>query len=232
MFARRPLLDPGECAAALEVVKAHRAAWTPRHDVLPSFTLGAAAYLDVPRHGVPVYIVRSVRNNKVLRRDLPWLYARLCDALAELLGAPAQVTRRFAVPGFHVFEHHPEMAALQPRLHFDLQAYHLDFDPAAARDPARRFSFTVAVAMPADGAGLHTWPIMHGDVADTSDAGLAAAASQTTSTYHPYVLGELFVHDGSHLHRIAADRQVRPGESRVTFQGHGILQDGAWQLYW
>ena len=30
----------------MELVLAHRKLWTPRHDRLPSFTLGAAAYLD------------------------------------------------------------------------------------------------------------------------------------------------------------------------------------------
>lgn len=232
MLARLPLLEPEACAAALEVVCGYRQYWTPRHDFLPSFTLGAAAYLDVPRHGVPVYVVRSVRNNKLLRRDLAWLYARLTEAMAEQLDAPVEVTRRFGVPGFHIFEHHPQLASLEPRLHFDLQAFRLDFDPAAAADPARRLSFTVAVAMPEDGAGLYTWPVLHQDVTDTSDAGLAAAAAATTPTYHPYVLGELFIHDGSHLHRIAADRSIRPKERRVTFQGHGIEVDGTWQLYW
>ncbi|MCA9549755.1 MAG: hypothetical protein KC933_06945 [Myxococcales bacterium] len=232
MLARRPLLDPTECAATMELVLAHRKLWTPRHDSLPSFTLGAAAYLDVPRHGIHTYIMRAVRNNKILRRELEWLFRRLTEAMAALLEAPVEVTPRFAVPGFHIFEYHLDLGQLQPRLHFDLQAFHLDFPTAAAADPARRLSFTVAVAMPADGAGLHTWPIKHGEVQDTSDSGLAAAAAKTTSTYHPYALGELFVHDGSHLHQIAADRRGVPGESRVTFQGHGLEVDGVWQLYW
>ena len=33
---------------------------------------------------------------------------------------------------------------------------------------------------------------------------------------------------------IPAGTSVRfePGDERITLQGHGILRDGAWQLYW
>ena len=47
-----------------------------------------------------------------------------------------------------------------------------------------------------------------------------------------YALGELFVHDGDHLHRIAADHPMASGERRLTLQGHGARLDGRWWLYW
>lgn len=232
VLARLPLLEPAECDDIWQRVAAHEARWTPRHADLPSFTLGAAAYLDVPRQGVATYLVRAVRNNKLLRREFADLLERTQATLQSHLGAPVEVTRRFAVPGFHVFRHHPRMHELEPRVHFDLQQHRLDFPEDDAVDPAKVFSFTVAIAIPEAGAGLYIWPRALTDVPDHSPQALKTVGREVEPEFHGYRLGELFVHDGGHLHAIAADRVAAPGEVRVTYQGHGIFTGGAWQIYW
>ena len=232
MQARLPLLDADECAQAVEQLQGLERHWTHRHDYLPSYTLGAAAYLDVPRHGIATYTVRAVRMNKFLRRDFGWLHQRTAEALADHLGEPVGLTRRFATPGFHIFRHHPNLGELKARLHFDLQAERLDFDASATHDPACRLSFTTAVALPEDGAGLYIWPLTHEQTRELNDADFDTQVRAVEPEYQGYTLGELFVHDGSHLHSIASDRKMVSGESRVTYQGHAIRVDGEWQLYW
>ncbi len=216
-------LDADDCTRARAAVDALKRYWIPRHPELPSFTLGAAAYLDIPTDGVRQYYTRATRARRALHREFGWLYERLVAAVEAALGSPAAITNVYAPPGFHLFQHHDRLGDLQPKLHYDLQHEHLDWNTSPNADPSRRFSFTVPIAIPAAGAGLYTWPILHGEDRRPTEA---------DATYHPYALGDLFVHDGAHLHQIAADRPLNPGEERVTFQGHGVLDDGVWQLYW
>ncbi len=218
-----PLLDADDCARARAAVDALRRYWTPRHPELPSATLGAAAYLDIPTDGVRQYYTRATRARRALHREFDWLYERLTAAVEAALGAPAAITTAYAPPGFHIFRWHERLSELSPKLHYDLQHEHLDWKTSPNADPSRRFSFTVPIAMPAAGAGLYVWPITHGEPVPADPPG---------ATYHPYALGDLFIHDGFHLHQIAADRPMFEGEERVTFQGHGVLDDGVWQLYW
>ncbi len=232
MVVHLPLFSEAECEGYWASVLALKKYWTHRHDYLPSHTLGAAAYLDVPRHGLATYMVRSVRMNRFLRRDFASLLDGVAGCLSEHLGAPTVITPRFAVPGFHVFEHHPRMAELKPRIHFDLQGFRLDFDQDDAADPDKRLSFTVPICMPEDGAGLHVWPIHYDSTEGQTNAEAKAAYDKVEPAYHAYSLGELLVHDGSHLHAIATGHTVQPGETRVTFQGHGQQTGGVWHLYW
>jgi hypothetical protein len=48
----------------------------------------------------------------------------------------------------------------------------------------------------------------------------------------PYVRGELILHSGHQLHRIAPVPDVAPDDLRITLQGHGRSMRGAWHVYW
>ena len=89
-----------------------------------------------------------------------------------------------------------------------------------------------AIAMPKAGAGLYFWEQPLHETPDRRDEALIALGEAKESTYYGYELGELFVHDGLHLHAIAGDRVAEPGEVRATLQGHGIFTQGSWQIYW
>lgn len=232
MVTHLPLFSPSECAAFWSSIQSLETYWTHRHDFLPSYTLGAAAYLDVPRHGLATYMVRAIRVNRFLRRDFGALLERVAQRLSQHLGAPTQITSRFAVPGFHIFKHHPRLGELKPSIHFDLQGFELDFDAADAADPEKRISFTVPICIPKAGAGLDVWPIHYDSTEHQTNAQAGEAFASVQRTYHAYRLGELLIHDGSHLHAIAAGHEVAPHDLRVTLQGHGQFTQGAWQLYW
>lgn len=224
------LIDAEACARVHTGVEKLRRYWTPRHDELPSYTLGAAAYLDIPTAGHQQYFARATRSRRALHRDFGWLYDRLTAAIGDLFGAPAVISSAFAPPGFHIFEAHERLGELQPKLHFDLQHERLDWS-RPPRDE-ERFSFTIPITIPEAGAGLRMWPILHEETLAQDDDALEALYAASAPEYHAYTPGELFLHDGRHLHQIAADHPMRTGEVRMTFQGHGVFDDGAWQLYW
>ena len=64
MRSSTPFLPPEECTRVEESVLGLERYWIRRHEELPSFTLGAACYLDVVRHGTPSYYRLAVRGNR------------------------------------------------------------------------------------------------------------------------------------------------------------------------
>ena len=152
------MLDTGACARALDTVLAHRSSWTRRDHHLPFFTLGAASYLD-GEAGPDRYLRRAAALNPLLDREFGWLYERLRSALADHLGAPTAFAREAARPGFHIFFAHPAFHRPLGRIHFDLQFENIDWAEADRVDVSRPVSFTLAIRLPATGAGLEVWEI-------------------------------------------------------------------------
>lgn len=203
--------------------------WVRRHPELPSFTLGGAAYLDVPEGGVPRYLVAKSRGNKILARHFGWLHELLAELMTELLDGPVFITPRFALPGFHIYGHHPSLAELSPRVHWDLQDTRLPAWENEPRPAGERCSFTLPISIPEGGAGVDIWDISSADV---SYAEAVAQAQEEAPRYFAYTQGELFVHTGDLLHKIASVCLPKPGELRLTLQGHGRKSDRGWELYW
>lgn len=206
--------------------------WAQRHPVLPTFTLGAAAYLDVPASGLASYRIRAARTNPVLRTHFGAALDELVDALADVLGGPTRWAPRRALPGFHVFLFHPQLTAVAPSLHFDLQHHLLAWPEAVAASDADRCSFTVLIESGRRGAGLRTWPLTHAEHDGLDEAELLQRVRDRPPTAHRYELGELFVHPGSLLHQIDPTPGLDEGEARTTLQGHAVRLDGEWCVYW
>lgn len=232
MVTRIPLLAPDECDRAVERVEANRDAWTRRHPVFPFYTLGAASYLDAgfPREG---YYRTAADLNPLLEREFGWLHRRVLAAVGEHVGVPAAFAPRAALPGFHVFLAHEAFRRPLGRIHFDLQFRDLEWDRELEVDFTRPVSFTLAVRLPAAGAGLRTWNLSKAEF----DA-LGPEAPETVDREHPagyvaYRAGELVCHSGLLLHQIApATDAMRPDDMRVTLQGHALLGSGTCWVYW
>ncbi len=227
---RVPLVSAERCAEITAAVLQQRSAWTQRHDTLPSFTLGAACYLDVPQHGLPKYVFARKASNRVLRAGFKQLYETLCETLSAHLQAPVFLTRRHALPGFHIYEAHPQLHTLKPVIHFDLQDLRLSWTDKKPRTPEGRISFTMPVALPQEGGGIHLWDIVYEQFSSHREA-LKAAEDQAPQTVL-YNLGELFVHSGDNLHQIASGRMHNAQDARITLQGHGRRCEEGWELYW
>lgn len=225
-----PLLDAAVCAATVETVFALQAHWIQRHPAAPFFTLGAASYLDAAdAEGRAAYEARAAHDAPVLDGAFGELYAQVAAALTARLDEPVGLAPRQARPGFHVFLAHPAFQQPVARVHCDLQHELLDW---GGQVPDGTLSFTLAVELPADGGGMDVWALAQADwVAATPPERLQALKTAPRRDL-AYQVGDLVLHSGELVHRIAATPVLRPEDRRITLQGHGVRLDGRWLLYW
>lgn len=194
--------------------------------------LGAASYKILPFRvdsvGRFLYRAKARKLNPMLRERLGWLYEKLADRLADALGAPTCYPDKFALPGFHIF--------LEPigqkSIHFDLQWRHFNWGSAGRVDLQRPLSFTLPVALPKHGAGLNLWDLRYEEVKGCPDGERLRLQHARKKSFVPYKLGKAVCHSGLQLHQMAASQNFQPGDERITLQGHCVMRDGAWQIYW
>jgi hypothetical protein len=217
-----PALTDAECDAVRDAVMALRPAWTARDPQLPFYTLGAASYLDAVGDA-PAYARLAAAGNPLLQTHFGWLHARVAGLLSQALGAPVALAGHLALPGFHVFLASRVFEQAIASVHCDLQ-YRLHDWRGLQADLTQPLSFTLPVALPRHGGGLHTW--------DLSLAEWSAQAQPPAPTRHAYRRGHLVLHAGHLLHQIAPGRDLQGDDQRITLQGHGVLAGGVWRLYW
>lgn len=245
-----PVLGAEDAAAVVVGVDAEVAHWTRRDMFADFYTLGAASYLDAVAD-VDDYAARAARLNPILGARFRGLYAAVVSSLSTVFGDCA-LHDPLAYPGFHVFGHRPgvvngrftmtAMQALTASIHSDRQ-----FEPHGAVwsrfsyvDLDHTMTFTLALELPARGAGLCVW----GDdtMAGYGDDDAFAAHVQNDIDFRtlkgveppmviPYRTGSLFYFVGLQRHVIAPSWDLSPGDRRITLQGHGTRCDGVWRLY-
>jgi hypothetical protein len=231
MLARIPLLDASACDAITDAVLAQRELWTRRTPGAEFYTFGAASYLDERSR----YDELASARNSVLRDQFAALYDAVAHALERHLAAPVRYAAGKALPGFHVWGVPGIPLGPDASLHFDLQYERLHWPEG--RDPVEPLSFTLPVRLPRLGGGLSVWDLTR-DRVDAFYArtgfchGIDELARLTTERFERYTCGEMVVHSGHVLHRIAPIETVEPDDLRVTLQGHGVMSGGRWQLYW
>jgi len=86
--------------------------------------------------------------------------------------------------------------------------------------------------LPSGGGGLNTWDISKTEVAVRSREKFRDVLRDRPMVYHPYKRGSMAVHSGHLLHQAAPGRNLTPSDERITVQGHGLLVNGVWELYW
>jgi hypothetical protein len=223
-----PLLDGPACAAVVDAVLALHPHWLQRHPAAPFFTLGVASYLDATDDGRALYEAAAAQQAPLLDEAFGPLYQKVTATLAQRLGEPVALARRQARPGFHVFLADPAFEEPVARVHCDLQHALLDWD---GRTPEATLSFTLALELPAAGGGMDVWALRQAEWLALTPAQRLAAMAEAARRDIAYAPGELVLHSGELVHRIAAT-PLTPTDRRITLQGHGVRLDGRWQLYW
>jgi hypothetical protein len=227
------LLTTGEAADTLAAVHAERGNWTRRHPEYQAYTLGAAAYLDVPRVGFAKYQDEARRLNPILSARFGSLYEKLRTAVSTIVGAAAAYDERVGLPGFHVNLLDPAKPQPPASVHYDMQYEQIDWAGWGTPDRSRQVSLTVAISLPASGGGLLVWNINRLAVEQMGDEERRAhMAANRNAVYHPYSVGHLAVHTGHFLHQIASTRDVQDTDQRITLQSHALPVDGRWLIYW
>lgn len=228
------LLTPEECVRLESTIKELRPLWIPRGN-LPShfFTLGAASYLDDPSE----YPARASQYNPVLRDGFDWIYSRLADFLARRLHAPVDFAENLALPGFHIWDTPSIFTQPVASVHFDLQYLRTWPKDAPGVDFDHPLSFTLSIRLPKRGGGLNVWDVTYERYmrfyqrtqARFQPADLTVLLERVR---YPYCIGGLSLHSGLWLHQVGEVDEVFPDDQRITLQGHALLVQGTWKLYW
>ena len=185
-----------DASKVVESLLGLRDRWESRSDDFPFFTLGKSAYLDGK---TGEYFSGAEKLNPVLMKTFMSLYQALAPALSKELGEQVLFNLKLALPAFHIFPADEKLLSISGHWHTDYPHITLglgDKDVSA---------FTVPIMLPASGGGMdirHSW----GD------------------EYCEYSVGEMIMHDGKTLHRIANYKKYKQGEYRITLQGH-IVRD-------
>ena len=234
MIVNIDVLTIAECQVVRDTVQRMGTSWVRRSD-LPFFTLGAASYMDAARNKADYYQNASIYN-PLLRDSLSWVYERLTSCLEDYLKAPVTLHSSQALPGFHIFLADPGFHQLRASIHRDLQYALLNWEYPDETDFQHPISFTLAIAVPHFGAGLYLWNLCHEEMLGLSQPEIEQLIRSRSRHYHTYELGKLAIHSGHQVHQmgpaIAKEQSLRLEDERITLQGHGLLCQGTWQLYW
>lgn len=210
------------------------------------YTLGAVTYID-GLSNLDEYYRYAKDINPILKDFFGWLYDIVLDKLSSEIG-PCELIDELAHPGFHVFGHPPNkevtpftnMYLQQPlaTIHYDLQhEKHLRvWEKYEEYDFNNPLSFTLALELPDTGGGLNTWEESLAEQYDRQSEfskGMKSLSylNQGPPTVVEYEVGKMFYFIGPLLHQIAPAYKPVPSDRRITLQGHGILCDGVWKIY-
>jgi hypothetical protein len=222
------VLTEDECARVRSVVHEMKKHWARDRLGFAAYKLKPFVDRRIGAIGRLLYYLSAKRLNPMLRTKLGWMYDRIEERLAVALGAPTCYPSDLALPGFHVF--------VQPirdkAIHFDGQHRHLNWGRAGAVDLEHPLSFTLAIALPRSGAGLNLWDITQPECRGLSSDQRKQLMRSRHKVFIPYRLGKMVCHSGYGMHQIADSMDFVPGDERITLQGHGIMRNGVWQLYW
>jgi hypothetical protein len=234
------ILTPDEADAVARRVVALRDRWEAKSRGGVMFTLGSPSYIGgskgfsneemIGEFGDTIDAVRAV------------FAARYPDHDVVVGGSDAAPGA--GVPGFHIFN--PCLASKLPvaSLHIDKQYVNAGFpvERAASGYPGATLSFTLLVASPEGGAGLHLWSVSPypeekcalSAVANPYATIATLLRNSDAHTYVDYSIGRLEIHSGNRFHLIAPFAR---GDTlqRITLQGHGFFVDGLRPklcLYW
>ncbi len=228
-----PLLSEAETERAWRSVHELRPHWIQRHEELPFFTLGAASYLDATNGRFAAYQERARLSNPLLSEHFEWLLARLAAGFSDQVGKPAVYSEHLALPGFHVFLADPAFGKETASIHCDLQYQGIDWSQVGEVDTRDQRSLTLSIRLPAAGGGLRIWDIDSREMALLSPEEQRERRSANRSpSFIPYKPGWLVIHSGHHLHQIAAMKEQRPEDERVTLQAHAVSASDRWVVYW
>ena len=147
----------------------------------------------------PEYFLGAWKYNGILMKEFEPLYDKIGEVLGREMGEEIFLESSLALPAFHIFPSDEKLLSVSGNWHFDKPHITLDLGDS---DQVR--AFTLPVMLPTGGGGM-----------DFEDG------------YFPYSVGEMVIHDGKKLHRIASYKKYKKDEYRITLQGHIVRNDRA-----
>ena len=142
------------------------------------------------------YFDGANKLNPVLMKTFRPLYKRITNVIGNELGEKIFFNFDLALPAFHIFPSDEKLLPITGNWHIDNPHTTLEL---GEKDTS---AFTLPVMLPTGGGGV-----------DFEDG------------YYPYLVGEMVIHDGKKLHRIASYKKYKKDEYRITLQGHIVRDD-------
>lgn len=225
-------LSPDEANQIAEKIFQLKEHWVNRGDYFeyPFFTLGIPSYMDA-QQGNETYYKLAQKINPVLKNQFRDLYKKVQDFLEEKLGHKCVMAENQALPGFHIFLDDDFFEITVASRHVDLQYELLNWNDLSF-DPASNISFTVYIKMPSNGGGLYFWDYTAKDLYELDNVARDKTLMAVEPEFVRFNQGDLVIHTGLNYHQIAPMTDVQEGDQRISLQGHGVLVDGVYHLYW
>lgn len=190
--------------------------------------------------------------NPFLKLNINDIYQKIFIFLESHLGKEVTMLDDLAYPGFHILTYNKNCELVTNSLHIDDQYYyHMDLLRKKFNqvDDQRFLSFTVAIQMPKNGSGLYIWPIEGWEKLNLEEAANKYMDLQVMKNnlidfdrkkyeeeFKPEIVryeeGKIIFYVGNLLHEMMPF--IGPSyedDYRITLQGHGILCDNKWIVY-
>ena len=228
------IADPDLCADACREIYSQRPQWRSwrLNGQPPFYTLGAVSYLDLRfrLQSIDEYLNAAGALWQWAKEPVRTIFERVRCGLEHHLGAPVEYPAALPPPGFHIF-----IGAGIPKTdcarnvsdcgssHFDLQYDEIPWDRWYTHvDFENAISLTLALKLPAAGAGLTLWESITLDrvLAASAEKGFAdiyhgyekldipLLANATPSATIPYAVGSMVLHNSHVLHQMAGIAKV------------------------
>lgn len=209
------LLSSEECKELKNIIINNKKKWVCKKVVL--YTLGGVSYL-----GDKVGIDKVYKSNKFMRDLFPNLYENLLLSLKKILKKDVVYKEDGYLPGFHIFGSNFLFRYPIAEFHVDRQHTRNNWDESC--DLNKTISFTVPIDLPSDTSGLF---IFNADKTCTD----RKKASLSKRALVKYKMGKLVLHSGNNYH-IMKPSLILKNEYRITLQGHGVLCNNKWYIFW
>ncbi|WYL93489.1 MAG: hypothetical protein HEQ35_06080 [Gloeotrichia echinulata IR180] len=232
MITNVPCLTEEECQEVSSVIYDLKKFWsqiTSGH----FYTLGAASYIDAANadKAKHFYYGKAKLLNPILRERFNWLYERISQSLTKELGKPTAYRETLALPGFHIFPMSKGSSRTGGGMHLDLQYKLLNWQPSTGINFENPISFTLAITLPEFGGGINFSDLSSEELIKLTPE-KSEEALKNKIRFHAYTVGHIAIHQGLIWHGISPMRNQQLDNDRITLQGHGLLDQDIWQLYW
>jgi len=251
-----PILSKDQCNSIINTLENYQSFWVPRQ-LLICHTIGAASgYVErnfdikpsFPMNSIFDYYEQSRHLNPFLFDNFSWIYEIIFQKFSNIIG-PCELLDPLGYPGFQIFGHKPNcfnkiediLLMQQPNgnIHTDKQhEVHMHiWNEFKNVDLTNILSFTLSIELPSTGGGLCSWDsesIKKHEIDDKFTKMIKNSnyyKKMNNLSVISYKIGSLFYFVGPILHQIAPGFEIKPTDRRITMQGHGIMCDNIWRIY-
>lgn len=216
---------------------------------MPYSILGATSYSDA-RTNVNLYYKLKKYYNPLLLNNFSWLYDKIIKTIQGYIG-PCALEENLAYPGFHIMSS-PQKDAERHLINFGtdyinkrhqdhIYNYHLDLLQSKYSEVnlENNYSFTLSLELPRNGSGLVVWSggefkkYSGNDkfIKDIEERNFYVSEDIVEPDIVSYRVGGLFLFSGNLFHQVPPIFEYYGYDNRITLQGHSVMCDGIWRLY-